>query len=870
MARQKRWTIPFKSFNGTDCRVDIYAEGWTGGVTELSPNNATTPGYAAADPFFYEEDDSSDLLGGVLRYRTGYLRLYEASYGALDDLYPTKAFDRYVEFYYGEYLDFTGFFQLQDFSTSLEPAPRLLQFPLISPLGLFDRRKFTPIMPPTTKTLGQLLDMIFATGAHPSCQKVVVPKITGAGLWQTIYSLVVCPWNDDYHHSMNVGAWQKAITSETYEFLIDGICKAFGWICHDTPDALVFTMFDWTGEYCYYEVGHIGDINYRHDETTSAALTPLTNYYTIADDKPKQSRILPDTGIEVSYEGDLEKFTDSFQRTEYDSILKYPLADDDELDERFFLCCLKPLLFFHELEPWSVPTLDSQGRVSTGVHCVAWNGKVGVLLSMWGAAKGTTLFTLRYYMKRVPNRHYAVDYECMTHDYAFSGLTDDKETAYAHLTWRTTEHDDYVELSFVYNNDVNPLPDYYLMFIHDIKFEVYEQEVPYADIRFMPASKSDTIPSTGTPAISSSVNMPFSLYRMNDRMIGTEVRSVKLTEYPYLFRQRIELVHKFRTSAVVEHAPDLLHIRMWSFLSKKWHIIAQAFHPWDDEYTLTMQHSPIFDVNAYTIVANAAAHTNLQGTSVTVYEGDSWEAVLAADEGYRLTSVTILMGGSDVTSSVYDSATGAITIAEVTGNVIITAVVESLGAYDAEVAYLQTDGAAYIDTGFYPKQNSTFSLTFYTPAAFSGRAIWVFGVRNSANAGLMSFLADYTNNQCQWRFGTKSYVASGALAAGEYTFSTLNHPNTLYYGNTSLTVTSSNFTCNYPMYLFALNVNGAPSLNNIGAGIRFMGGRIFDNGTLVRDFIPVRKNGIGYLYDRVSGELFGNAGSGAFTIGPDI
>lgn len=35
------------------------------------------------------------------------------------------------------------------------------------------------------------------------------------------------------------------------------------------------------------------------------------------------------------------------------------------------------------------------------------------------------------------------------------------------------------------------------------------------------------------------------------------------------------------------------------------------------------------------------------------------------------------------------------------------------------------------------------------------------------------------------------------------------------------------------------------------------------------DLLPVRKGNIGYMYDRVSGELFGNAGTGAFIIGPD-
>ena len=42
MARGKRWTVPFVSLSGIECRVDIYDEGWTGEVTTLQ---------GAASPF---------------------------------------------------------------------------------------------------------------------------------------------------------------------------------------------------------------------------------------------------------------------------------------------------------------------------------------------------------------------------------------------------------------------------------------------------------------------------------------------------------------------------------------------------------------------------------------------------------------------------------------------------------------------------------------------------------------------------------------------------------------------------------------------------------------------------------------------------
>ena len=59
----------------------------------------------------------------------------------------------------------------------------------------------------------------------------------------------------------------------------------------------------------------------------------------------------------------------------------------------------------------------------------------------------------------------------------------------------------------------------------------------------------------------------------------------------------------------------------------------------------------------------------------------------------------------------------------------------------------------------------------------------------------------------------------------------------------------------------------------IHANFQIYGCKLWNGITLVRDFIPVRvgsgSSAVGYLYDRVSGELFGNAGTGEFLIGPD-
>lgn len=40
--------------------------------------------------------------------------------------------------------------------------------------------------------------------------------------------------------------------------------------------------------------------------------------------------------------------------------------------------------------------------------------------------------------------------------------------------------------------------------------------------------------------------------------------------------------------------------------------------------------------------------------------------------------------------------------------------------------------------------------------------------------------------------------------------------------------------------------------------------------SLVYDLIPVRKDGVGYMYDKISGNLLGSSGTGSFILGPDV
>lgn len=79
--------------------------------------------------------------------------------------------------------------------------------------------------------------------------------------------------------------------------------------------------------------------------------------------------------------------------------------------------------------------------------------------------------------------------------------------------------------------------------------------------------------------------------------------------------------------------------------------------------------------------------------------------------------------------------------------------------------------------------------------------------------------------------------------------------------------TPASFSTPYPLIMFAFGRNGTPLIYGKNR-ISYL--KLFSSSTLVRDYIPVRIGQDGYMYDRVSGELFGNSGTGSFILGPDI
>lgn len=102
----------------------------------------------------------------------------------------------------------------------------------------------------------------------------------------------------------------------------------------------------------------------------------------------------------------------------------------------------------------------------------------------------------------------------------------------------------------------------------------------------------------------------------------------------------------------------------------------------------------------YTITNNLSKAIN-SNTATQVNENTSYVATISASEGYELNNVTVTIGGTDVTSSVYSN--GKINITAVTGDIVITvtttkvAITKTVNIPDIATASY-TDKKAYLGT----------------------------------------------------------------------------------------------------------------------------------------------------------------------------
>ena len=183
-----------------------------------------------------------------------------------------------------------------------------------------------------------------------------------------------------------------------------------------------------------------------------------------------------------------------------------------------------------------------------------------------------------------------------------------------------------------------------------------------------------------------------------------------------------------------------------------------------------------------------------------------------------------------------------------------------------EVEYIQSSGTQYIDTGFVSNQDTRLVADFQITATPTS-TLGIFGTRKTAGSTKGAFAI--WNVSKAVRFDYNETPTSTGIATAGYHVVDINK-NIANIDGTSFTATYASFNSTYPIFLFAVNNGGTADSRMVSAS--WYSCQIYDNGTLVRDFVPCyrKADNVAGLYDLVNDTFHTNAGSGTFDVGDDV
>ena len=219
--------------------------------------------------------------------------------------------------------------------------------------------------------------------------------------------------------------------------------------------------------------------------------------------------------------------------------------------------------------------------------------------------------------------------------------------------------------------------------------------------------------------------------------------------------------------------------------------------------------------------------------------------------------------------------------------------------YDAQVKWIASTGNEWINTGYLSRTNDVYQLSFRDDCTNSHFIVGAYGSAgmDAGNGTRVTVMQVTKRGNSTYGYG----LNYGFAINNNYTEATsrkmelgvdltlqaefLYNSQTLKEGRTGAAVSylagttyAADINCDSPVYVFARNAGNtstdiaatATRVDNKAAA-RVYSLSITHNGELARDFIPVVKDGVAGLYDRVLKRCHWNvSGAGAFTYGPEL
>ena len=171
--------------------------------------------------------------------------------------------------------------------------------------------------------------------------------------------------------------------------------------------------------------------------------------------------------------------------------------------------------------------------------------------------------------------------------------------------------------------------------------------------------------------------------------------------------------------------------------------------------------------------------------------------------------------------------------------------------------YVESSGTQYINTGFAPTSNSRIVIRASSSGPYS-----VYGMTGNGT----SFNLTGSGNGMYYYWGGQAASTISNWFNQVHTFE--QNKNVSYIdGRAYYTHSATTWSTSLPIFLFARNNSG--SVNDIGGTVRIYSCQLYENGALVRDYVPcVSPSGKVGLYDKVTKRFYGNSGTGNFIAGP--
>lgn len=236
--------------------------------------------------------------------------------------------------------------------------------------------------------------------------------------------------------------------------------------------------------------------------------------------------------------------------------------------------------------------------------------------------------------------------------------------------------------------------------------------------------------------------------------------------------------------------------------------------------------------------------------------------------GNYYSSSTFIMNNNSWSSVQNDDLRWYVTWIQAVGHPIKNAYIGEPNPFDdyQEVEYIQNSGTQWIDTWFYPDSNTMVQMKYIYTNYNWGSIFWAwwtawesdqFRYFRASNYTYLDYGSWNNYNRIYWTYVTSTTAIYETEFWNRYVKDIPTNTVKFSWGTVSFSRKS------YTAKIFPENWSDLMKLYYC---------KVYDNWTLVRDFIPCyrKSDNVIWLYDMVNDQFYTNSGSGSFTKWPDV